>query len=61
MKEYETVHVFSKTEVEDLMKQAVKEKLQTVASSEELRVRFRMELAKIPVELAEVEVLRELS
>ena len=60
MKEYETVRVFSKTEVEDLMKQAVKEKLQTVASSEELRVRFRMELAKIPVELAEVEVLREL-
>lgn len=60
MKEYKTVRTYTKREIEELIKRAFAIESPVAVGTEELRVRFRMELAKIPVEVAEVEVLQEL-
>lgn len=62
MKEYKTVCTLGKKAIEDLIKQAIKEKLPYAVSTEELRVKFKIGPGmKIPMGLAEVEVLRELA
>ena len=59
MKKYKTVHIYTKKETEELIKRAFAIESPVAIGIDEMRVRFRSELAKIPVELAEVEVLQE--
>ena len=59
MKNYRKLRTYNKKEIEELIKRAFAIESQIAMDTEELRIRFRMELAGIPVEISEVEVLRE--
>lgn len=58
---YDVVRIYNKKEIDELIKRAVAIESPIAVDTDELRVRFRMELAKIPIGLAEVEVLREVT
>ena len=58
---YDVLRIYNKKEIDELIKRAAVIESPVAVDTDEMRVIFRSELAKIPVELAEVEVLREVT
>ena len=58
---YDVLRIYNKKEIDELIKRAAAIESPVAVDTDEMRVIFRSELAKIPIELVEVEVLREVT